>query len=142
MSAPYRIRRPEAQLRAVSIGRDEGFRFYLDRLVKMIPADITSLYVVGDALIPLDEPFAMTVWAVLCLGGLILLRAYGTADPETNEPTDWIHVAISSVAFLIWVYSLGGPFEAFNLHVPYAGSLLVLVWTIFLPLFYKGPPVS
>ena len=50
-----------------------------------------------------------------------------------------MHVAISSVAFVIWVYSLGGPFAVFNLYVPYIGSLLVLAWTFFVPTFYKGP---
>jgi hypothetical protein len=34
---------------------------------------------------------------------------------------------------------LGGPFEAQGLAVPYIGSLLVLAWTFFVPMFYKGP---
>jgi hypothetical protein len=139
MAAPFRIRRPDTGVKAVALERAESFNFYLDRLLKMIPAEVVSLYWVGRGFIPADQPIVLTIWAVVCLVGLVLLRAYGTADMAENKPTDWVHVAISSVSFVIWVYSLGGPFAAFNLHVPYIGSLLVLAWTFFVPIFYKGP---
>ena len=74
-----------------------------------------------------------------CLIGVIVVRTYGTTDPENNKPPDWVHVTISCVAFVIWVYPLGGPFAEFGLHIPYIGSLLVLAWTFFVPIFYKGP---
>jgi hypothetical protein len=139
MAAPFRIRRPDTGVKAVALTAEEGFKFYLDRLLKMIPAEVVSLYLVGSGFIPTEQSIVLTVWAVVCLVGLVLVRAYGTADTAKNEPTDWVHVAISSVAFVIWVYSLGGPFAAFNLYVPYIGSLLVLAWTFFVPIFYKGP---
>ena len=141
MSAPFRITRPRSGLMvtAAEPARGEDFRFYLDRLLKMIPAEVISLYLVGSGLIPEDQSIVLVVWAVVCLAGAVLVRVYGTADPVNNKPTDWVHVAISSVAFIIWVYSLGGPFAAYGLHVAYAGSLLVLAWTFFVPLFYKVP---
>jgi hypothetical protein len=140
MSAPYRIERPDMEARAAAAGEPQGdFRFYLDRLMKMIPAEVIGLYVVGSGLIPAGQPIALAVWAVVCLAGVLLVRAYGTADPQRGLSPDWMHVAISAVAFVIWVYSLGGPFEAANLHMPYVGSLLVLAWTFFVPIFYRGP---
>ena len=139
MAAPFRIRRPDTGVKAVALERAESFNFYLDRLLKMIPAEVVSLYWVGSGFIPADQSIVLTIWAVVCLVGLVLVRAYGTADTAQNKPTDWVHVAISFVSFVIWVYSLGGPFAAFNLHVPYLGSLLVLAWTFFVPIFYKGP---
>jgi hypothetical protein len=45
---------------------------------------------------------------------------------------------VAAVAFVIWVYTLGGPFADFGVHVPWIGSLLVLAWTSFIPLLYKG----
>jgi hypothetical protein len=140
MSAPFRIRRPDTGAKAVALSPQEDFNFYLERLLKMIPAEVVSLYLVGSGVIPTDQHIALVIWAIVGLVGVILIRAYGTADPEHDKPTDWVHVAISSVGFAIWVYSLGGPFAAFNLHIPYVGSLLVLAWTFFVPIFYKGPP--
>ena len=139
MSAPFRIRRPDTGVKAVALERVESFNFYLDRLLKMIPAEVVSLYLVGSGLIPQAQAVGLTAWAVVCLVGVVIVRAYGTADRAQNKPTDWVHVAISCVAFVIWVYSVGGPFAAFDLYVPYLGSLLVLAWTFFVPMFYKGP---
>jgi hypothetical protein len=139
MAAPFRIKRPDTGVKAVAVERVENLNFYLDRLLKMIPAEVVSLYLVGSGLIPEGQTIVLTIWAVVCLIGVVALRAYGTTDPTENKPPDWTHVAISCVAFVIWVYSLGGPFEAQGLAVPYVGSLLVLAWTFFVPMFYKGP---
>jgi hypothetical protein len=124
---------------AVALTREEGFKSYLERLLKMIPGEVISLYMVGSGLIPTEQPVVLASWAAVCLAGVVFIRIYGTADAQANKPTDWVHVAISSVAFAIWAYSMGGPFEAFGLHIPYIGSLLVLAWTFFVPVFYKGP---
>ena len=139
MAAPFRIRRPDTGVKAVAVERAESFNFYLDRLLKMIPAEVVSLYLVGSGFIPDGQTIVLTAWAVVCLIGVVAVRAYGTMDAVERKPPDWMHVAISSVAFVIWVYSLGGPFEAQGLAVPYIGSLLILAWTFFVPMFYKGP---
>lgn len=139
MSAPYRIRRPPAAAPAAAGQPEESFKFYLDRLMRMIPGEVVGLYLVGSGLIPSGDVIVLAIWSVVCLVGVVAIKAYGTADPQNHKPPDWMHVAISSVAFLLWVYTLGGPFVATNLHVPYVGSLLVLAWTFFVPIFYKGP---
>lgn len=140
MSAPFRIRKPvQKSALPAATASTEGFNAYLERLLKMIPAEVISLYLVGSGLVSAEPPVALTIWAALCLAGLVVIRAYGTADSLRHLPPDWVHVAISAMAFVIWVYSLGGPFASYGLHIPYVGSLLVLAWTFFVPLFYKGP---
>src|SRR5206468_580417 len=140
MSAPFRISGRVAGVIPVARGGEEDLKLYLDRLLKMIPAEVVSLYLVGTGFIPEAHRYMLIAWAVVCLVGVLVIRAYGTADPIRDKKVDWIHVAISSVAFVVWVYTLGGPFKAFDMHVPYVGSLLVLTWTFFVPVFYKGPP--
>jgi hypothetical protein len=140
MSAPYRIKRSDVGVKAVvpTTPKDD-FNSYLDRLMKMIPAEVIALYLVGSSLIPKEQSIGLVVWSVVCLIGVILLRAYGTADSTENKPTDWTHTIISAVAFVIWIYSLGGPFEAYKLQIPWIGSLAILAYTFFVPIFYKGP---
>jgi len=83
---------------------------------------------------------ALAVWAGLCLIAVIVLRVYGTADPQKRKPTDWVHVGISGVAFVLWIYSMpGGPFDVNGLYQGWLASLLILAWTFFVPIFYKGP---
>lgn len=139
MAAPYRITRPSQGAEKMALTGDEEFKFYLDRLMKLIPSEVIGLYLVGSALIPKGQTIALVIWSVVCLLGVIALKAYGTTDPQKHEPPDWRHVGISTVSYVIWVYTLGGPFAAYNLAVPYIGSLLVLAWTFFVPIFYKGP---
>lgn len=139
MTGPFRIRRPDEGVRLVARGSEAKFDFYLDRLLKMIPGEVIGLYLVGGGFIPKDQPVVLALWAVVCLVGLILLRVYATTDQLDNKPPQGGPVAISAVAFVIWIYTLGGPFEAFGLSVPYIGSLIVLAWTFFIPILYKGP---
>jgi hypothetical protein len=117
----------------------QDFKGYLDRLMKMIPSEVVALYLVGSGFIPSHQSLVLALWAIVCLFGVIALKAYGTADQTNKIQPDWIHVAISSFAFVLWVYTIGGPFAAYGLAVPYIGSLLVLAWTFFVPIFYHGP---
>lgn len=141
MAAVYRLKPAQAgdaETAIARIGMPADIQSYLDRLLKMIPAEVIGLYLVGSGIIPTGQKIALVIWAVVCLIAVVVVRTYGTYDPTKKNPIDWVHVAISSVAFLIWVYTIGGPFSAYNLTIPWVGSLLVLVWTFFVPIFYKG----
>jgi hypothetical protein len=139
MSAPYRITNPKAGLKKVDDARTgEGFKSYLDRLMKLIPAEVVGLYLIGSGFIPPEKREATVLWTVVCLIAVVVVKSYGTADPTKHEPPDWIHVGISCVSFIIWVYTIGGPFAAYRLAVPWVGSLLVLAWTFFIPRLYHG----
>jgi len=143
MAAPLRVRQFELtattrreEVEHSAAERDE-FKSYLDRLVKMISAEVVSLYLVGMGLIPKDEGIAQAVWAVFCIFSVVLVRVYGTSDKRNGIPPEWCAITISCVSLVIWIYSMGGPFATFGIHVPYIGSLLVLAWTFSVPLVYR-----
>ncbi|WP_145098861.1 hypothetical protein [Anatilimnocola aggregata] len=139
MSAPFRVNNPGAQLAALAEPNpDEQFRLYLERLMKMMPGDAVGMYLVGSGFIPTDEKVWIVIWAIIGLIAVIVLRIYGTRNPAEGQGVQWATVVISSIAFVIWVYTLGGPFVVFGIHKPFIGSLMVLAWTFFVPIFYKG----
>jgi hypothetical protein len=111
---------------------------YWERLVKLIPAEIVGMYLIGVGVIPKGENVSLTVWAVICLALVVIVRAYGTGDTAVKLPPEWGTVFVSSVSFVIWVYNMPGPFQVYGIAVPYIGSLAVLVWTFVVPIFYKG----
>jgi hypothetical protein len=121
---------------------NEDIKLYLDRLLKMIPGEVISLYLVGMGFIPPDEQVAMIVWCLVCLAAVFVVQIYGTSDTDARLPPQWGAIFIAAVAFVIWVYSLGGPFAAFGIHKPWVGSLLVLGWTFFVPILYRGDSAS
>lgn len=137
MAAPYRIRRASG-VQDVSRTGGEGFKEYLDRLMRMIPGEVVGLYLIGSGFIPVGQTLGAVIWTIVCLIGVIIIKAYGSADSEEHLPPDWTLVTISTISFVIWIYTLGGPFAAYNVWYPWIGSLLVLAWTFFVPLFYKG----
>ncbi len=106
--------------------------------MKMIPAEVVGLYLIGSSIVPGDQRVGLLVWSIVCLIAVVVVRIYGTVDPQKNQPPQWGVVLISSVAFVIWLYVLGGVFKLYGLHLPYIGTLLMLVWTFFVPIFYKG----
>jgi apolipoprotein N-acyltransferase len=109
---------------------------YLARLIKLIPAEVVALYLVGYGLIPSEHPYAALGWTVLGVLAVVVVRATATRD-EAGRP-QWLAVGAAVGSFVIWVYSLGHVFDAFGIYVPFVGSLLVLAWTFFLPYIYKG----
>lgn len=134
MSAPFRIERP-IEFRSET---NEEFREYLSRLLKMIPAEVLGVYTIGAGFIPKTEKMVEAIWALICLVLVVVVRLYGTADPAAGQGPQKVPVAVAAVAFVIWVYNLGGPFATYGLHVPYIGSLAVLLWSFLIPIFYKG----
>jgi hypothetical protein len=137
MSAPFRIESRKGE-KGVGIENSSKFQNYLEDLLKLIPAEVVALYLVGAGMIPDTDEIALVVWAIICLVGVVVVRAYGTSHKQSNTPVQWSAVAISTAAFVVWVYSIGGPFEHYDLHVPYVGSLLVLAFTFFVPIFYRN----
>ena len=140
MSAPLRIVRPESSkgLRGPTSSLEENVKHYLSSLLKMIPAEVVSLYVMGNAAIPDKQIIWQVIWSLVCLVGVIVVKALGTSDRDKGVSPDWIHVTISSIAFIIWVYISGGIFTSIGLYVPFVGQLLVFAYTFFVPVLYKG----
>ena len=115
---------------------------YADRLKNLIPAEVSAIYIAGQGIIPSEQKMGLPIWAVFCLIAAIVFTAKESKTAENNPgkqyPVDWTHVAISSISFIIWVYTLGGPFVALGISVPWAGALIMLGWTFMVPVIYKG----
>jgi hypothetical protein len=143
MAAPLRISRPVLVKAAPRKGgkvreRPTPIQSYMERLVKLIPAEVVGLYLVGQGIIPPTERVAIVVWSIVCLGLVVLIRAKATGDRANNLSPQWIAVVVSTISFVIWVYNMPGPFQAFQVAIPYVGSLAVLVWTFIVPFLYQG----
>lgn len=115
---------------------------YWDRLKNLIPAEVSAIYIAGHGVIPQGEKVGLAVWATACLIFTILFMYKETqrveGKPKAKYPPDWMHITISSISFLLWVYALGGPFSEYGVYVPWIGTLIILAWTFVVPYFYKG----
>ena len=115
---------------------------YKDRLVKYIPAESVALYTLTDKLltshygidaatgatkIPADLFLSVASW------GLFLLALIGTPiylyrQRIPDQPWE-LHAGISTVAFVLWAYTLAG--SVFVLHHWYSALAAALAAPIF-----------
>lgn len=113
---------------------------YVNKLLKLIPADVIALY--------------LTV--------INLIKAYHRSDGGSNETLQWIafgvitiitpfylkfiakidsplQIAFCVLSFCIWVFSMGGPIdgrEVGGYSVQFIASLILPVYTLFIPFVY------
>lgn len=125
---------------------------YLDRLVKLIPAEVVGLYLAGKSAIQASYPQKAdmppvpatpaeirwwVIWTLFCLFAVFLVRAWATSDKPRKVPVEWPAVCLAAASFLVWVYSFGDVFERLDYWSPLPSSLLVLAWTFSVPFFYQ-----
>ena len=108
------------------------------KVLKLIPADIIAVYLCVYNLIKAQMPGDQNTsaqWVVFILIALIMpfyLR-------KVAKITSWKQILLTGIAFLIWVLSIGGPFESYkwdNLSAQFIGALLLPIYTLIIPIFY------
>ena len=114
-------------------------------LRQYVPLEVTSFYLTVFALAggQTREVETFTRLFLLPILGLIATAALATARNIKKEPsatkwwkrTKWWGVAVSTVAFIAWVYVSGGTFFGWYLHSFYVG-VGFLFFGILSPLFY------
>jgi hypothetical protein len=111
---------------------------FKDRLVKLIPSEIITAYVTIQGLISAytgagDKITLM--WVVF--GALFVLTPiylYFITDVRK-----WGQIIFTSIAFVIWVIAVGSPITTIlNFPSIFIGSVLLVIYTLLIPFFYKG----
>jgi hypothetical protein len=104
---------------------------YFDKVLKYIPADVVGARVAVTGLVSSAPgvPQQQILWVAFAAG--LVLTAWWTTKQTSapGRPTPVAQVVISTGAFAVWVFALGGPFE----HVPgqkLYGSLLLILYTL------------
>lgn len=101
---------------------------YADRLMKYIPGEVVSLFILLNGLaanapetIP-RVPLQWGVFGILLVGTWFYLR-------RILHVTKWQQLVISTVAFVIWVFFLGGPFTSLSWYDQFYGTFLLPLYT-------------
>jgi len=107
---------------------------YKDRLLKLIPSEIVAAYLVIEGLIPKDDPQAALVSLISSVILLVFIPFYLKRTMAVQKP---VQILFTMVSFVVWVYSLGGPFAHYDLYTGYIGSVILVLWTLLIPFFYR-----
>jgi hypothetical protein len=113
---------------------------FTDRLLKYIPAEVVVVYVSVEGLIrnaPADVPREKVLWCVfffLLAGTWVYLTRVQKVSKKTQ-------LLISTLAFAVWVFSLGGPFVSFSWYKPFYGTVLLPLYTFGISAIKAESPV-
>ena len=120
---------------------------YGEKLLRYIPADIVAAWVALTGILAqaaADVPIWLS-WAVL--GALLALTPFYVCfvktDPAGLAISKTFHWVTACLAFVSWVFAMGGPFATLAWYKPVFGSVLLVIVTLVIPVlerfFVKGP---
>jgi hypothetical protein len=123
----------------------------VERVAKYIPGEIVAGYLALSEVVKMvsrqDTRRVAAAWVLFLVGlGVTPVYLYVAGKPANRR--EMIQIGISTIAFVLWAYALGGPFEMgppSPVHGPYAGwigALAVGIFTWVAGLFrpwLKGP---
>ncbi len=113
---------------------------YFAKVIKYIPADIIGAWIAVIGLINTSNnvPTSTILWIAFIIG--VILTAIWTLR-QTKEPKKRpaiTQTVISTGAFIVWVFALGGPFATLGFYKSLYGSLLLILYTLVVALI--NPP--
>lgn len=107
---------------------------YLSKLLKLIPSEVVAAYLAIVGMIPDTYQNTKLLLTIVSLILLAIIPFYLVKLHNIQRVSQIIFVMCS---FIIWVYSLGGPFKEFGIYEAFIGSIILILWTLLIPLFYK-----
>ena len=85
----------------------------------------------GKVLSSVEAP-ALNAWLWFAFGiGIIGTPLYLWRIQQVSKG---MQLAVSTAAFSVWVFALGGAFASLSWYEPFLGSLMLVVFTVFVPL--------
>ena len=106
---------------------------YWDKLLKYVPAESVALYLTLQGIVLSSvEGRALTTWLWIAFGiGIIGTPLYLWRIQQVSKR---MQLAVSTAAFGVWVFALGGAFASLSWYEPFVGSVMLVVFTFFVPL--------
>jgi hypothetical protein len=110
---------------------------YLERLLKLIPAETIAVYLFLDGVVrsglagsPALNTWLWGVFGVIGVGNFLYWKRTGVRDA--------LQYVVLTVAYAVWIFTIGGPFSALSFYKPFMGSVILGLFTFFVPSIYKG----
>ncbi len=112
-----------------------AYEDYKALLLKYIPTDVVAAWVFLDGILRGDPGLnAHLHWAVFLI--VLVLTPLWTwySAVEQRHPLPIHRLVTSTMAFAVWVFALGGPFERLSWYTTTLASVLLALYTLAAPL--------
>ena len=103
---------------------------YRDKLLKLIPAEIVGAFLAIQGIVESQFDIRRNVLIFATIALFVMTPVYLR---YVFSVTNRLQLFVSAVSFLIWVFSIGGPFLSWEWYVPAYGSVALILWTLIIP---------
>lgn len=105
---------------------------YFDKVVKYIPSDIVAAWVAVNALVKQSTtaPVNTILWVAFGVGLILTALWTWKHTNESGKPPAYKQIIISTVAFGVWVFALGSPFDTLSWYESMYASIALIVYTL------------
>jgi hypothetical protein len=108
---------------------------YSSKLMKYIPAETVAGFVTLNGLLSAVPGVTLGFLWFVFVTLVLLTMGYAWRSTQYKPlPPAYLQIAIMTVAFVVWVFSIGGPFTYFAWYKEYYGATILILYTIFIPL--------
>lgn len=109
---------------------------YFDKLIKYIPTEIVGGWVAITGLIKgaSNIPTNTILWILFIIFTALTSVCILKQTFEPKKPLAIKQTSISTVAFIIWVFALGEPFNTLSFYNPVYGSISLILYNLVIPL--------
>lgn len=112
---------------------------YVDKAVKLVPTEIVGAYmvlagVVGFGSASTAAPADQLSKILICVVFGVLLALTPLYQIFISKVTNKVQVIVTTIAFILWVYTLGGPFVVMGIYEPKVAAALLTLWSLVIPI--------
>ena len=104
---------------------------YGDKLFKLIPSEIVAAFMAINGFLAGDVE--NNKWTLL-VATVLLLALIPIYLQRIYKVYNVIQIVFTMGSYIVWIYSIGGPFKNFNLYNAALASTILVFWTLLIPL--------
>jgi hypothetical protein len=105
---------------------------YAAKLLKLIPSEIIAAYLVIEGIVSTQPGIQNLVLTVSSIFLLVLIPFYFWFVFNVKNI---LQIIITMISFVVWIFSIGGPFLKYPWYLQAYGAVVLILWTLTVPLF-------
>jgi hypothetical protein len=115
---------------------------FQDKVVKLVPTEIVGAYLVILGIVSPAESAGKEYEYTLIGAFVVLLILTPVYLWKVSGVTNRIQLLVSTLSYVIWIYTLTYPFKYWNWYYPTVGAVVLILWSLITPIFVtpSSPP--
>ena len=111
---------------------------YADKAVKLVPTEIVGTYmvlagIIGISTTPGTTPSDTLSKVLIQIVFFLLLVLTPLYLWRISKVSNIVQLVVTTIAYVLWIYTLGGPFAVWGVYEPKIAALLLSAWSLIIP---------